>query len=165
MLTQRSMDWVERLYLPEIVRGLANSFKQMAFRKKYTVQYPEHKAERSTRFRGKHRLKSTVWMLPDGTKDERENCVACFMCSTACPAECIYIEPAPVPEHWADPATGDPTREKRPAVFTIDMLKCIFCGMCEEACPCDAIELTTMGYPLGSNRAEFIYEKKQLMET
>jgi NADH-quinone oxidoreductase subunit I len=161
----RKMDWLERLYLPEMLRGMANTFKHMVFRKSITVQYPEQNAVRGPRFRGLHRLKKTVWELPDGTKDERENCVACFMCSTACPAECITIEAAPVPDSWKDPETGDPTREKRPQVFTIDMLKCIYCGMCEEACPCNAIELTTKDYPSGINRADFIWEKDKLLQT
>ena len=76
-------------------------------------------------YRGVHRL----------NKDEegRVKCVACFMCSTACPARCIHIEADEIP--WAD-------REKYPAKFDIDELRCIYCGMCEEACPVDAIELT-----------------------
>ncbi len=159
------MDWIEKLYLPEMLRGMATSFKHLAFRKAYTIQYPEQDAGRVPGFRGLHRLKKTVWELPDGTREDRENCVACFMCSTACPAECITIEAEAVPEHWKDPATGDPTREKRPRLFTIDMLKCIFCGMCEEACPCNAIELTTKDYPLGANRADFIFEKEKLLRT
>jgi ferredoxin len=76
-------------------------------------------------YRGVHRL----------NKDEegRVKCVACFMCSTACPARCIHIEADEAP--WDD-------REKYPAKFDIDELRCIYCGMCEEACPVDAIELT-----------------------
>lgn len=160
----KKMDWMQKLYVPEMLRGLANTFKHVAFRKAQTVQYPEQQVQRSPRFRGQHRLKKTVYELPDGTRDERENCVACFMCSTACPAECITIEAEAAPDSWKDPVTGDPTREKRPKLFTIDMLKCIYCGMCEEACPCDAIELTTKDYPSGGTRADFIFEKHRLLQ-
>ena len=73
-------------------------------------------------YRGVHRL----------NRDEqgRVKCVACYMCSTACPARCIDIVAAPSP--WPD-------REKYPEAFVIDELRCIYCGMCEEACPVDAI--------------------------
>jgi formate hydrogenlyase subunit 6/NADH:ubiquinone oxidoreductase subunit I len=91
-------------------------------------------------FRGVHRL----------NRDEagRVRCVACFMCSTACPADCIHIEGAASP--WDD-------REKYPVKFDIDELRCIFCGMCEEACPVDAIELTQAYDVIGLSRLDCIH--------
>lgn len=156
----------EKLYLPELFKGLWNSFRHM-FKRKYTVAYPFKKYDqkvRDNRFRGQHRLKKKTFVLADGTTEERENCVACMMCSTACPAECIYIEAEPAPSHWwNEHSWGVSGREKRPRVFTIDMLRCIYCGMCEEACPCDAIELTPKPYKVESNRADFIYDKDKLL--
>ncbi len=140
----------ERLYVPQIVAGLRTTLKHMGrtlFKKPVTVQYPEEKLEqRVENYRGVHRLNRD----PDG----RVACVACFMCSTACPADCIHIEAEESP--WPD-------REKYPAKFDIDELRCIYCGMCEEACPVDAIELTP-GYDLvGRTREEMILDKEELL--
>jgi NADH-quinone oxidoreductase subunit I len=98
-------------------------------------------------YRGVHRLNKE----PDG----RVACVACFMCSTACPAHCIHIEAGEAP--WDD-------REKYPVKFDIDELRCIYCGMCEEACPCDAIELTPFHDLVGNTREEMIYDKEKLLQ-
>src|SRR5215467_123147 len=48
-----------------------------------TIYYPEQTRPYSERFRGTHIL--TV--RDDGSL----KCVACYMCATICPAECIYI--------------------------------------------------------------------------
>jgi NADH-quinone oxidoreductase subunit I len=134
-----------QLYVPSILAGLFQTFLYMV-RPKTTLQYPEQKHVPRKGYRGEHRLK----------KDEqgREKCVACFMCATACPAECITIEAGEAP--WPD-------RDKYPVKFEIDMLKCIYCGMCEEACPCDAIELTETYTQVATSRAEKIYDKERLL--
>jgi len=97
-------------------------------------------------YRGVHRL----------NRDEqgRVKCVACYMCSTACPAHCIDIVAAPSP--WPD-------REKYPETFVIDELRCIYCGMCEQACPCDAIELTSLFDLTGLSREEMMFDKEKLL--
>jgi NADH-quinone oxidoreductase subunit I len=88
-------------------------------------------------------------------EDGRVKCVACFMCSTACPARCIHIEAEESP--WQD-------REKYPGKFDIDELRCIYCGMCEEACPVDAIELTHTYDIVGLTRQEMIFDKSKLLQ-
>ncbi len=136
----------ERLYLPEILRGMATTFRHM-FKRKLTVQYPEQKRPmRISNYRGVHRL----------NRDEqgRVACVACFMCPTACPAHCIHIEAGEAP--WPD-------REKYPIKFDIDELRCIYCGMCEYACPVDAIELTPEFRFVGQAREEMIFDKEKLL--
>lgn len=118
----------------------------MLFSKPNTLNYPDVKRAPYPGYRGEHRL----------TKDEqgREKCVACFMCSTVCPAQCIEIVAEPSP--WPD-------REKRPKLFNIDMMRCIYCGMCEWACPCEAIELTEVYNIPSRTRAEKIYDKERLL--
>lgn len=115
-----------------------------------TISYPEQKRPYPLRHRGVHRL--TV------REDGSVRCVACLCCSTACPAQCIFIEPAQYPTD--SPQFG---YERYPKRFVIDELRCIFCGYCVEACPCDAIRMDTgeHGVPYDS-REQFIYEKPLL---
>jgi len=132
-------------YLPSIFRGMWITLKKI-FVKKFTQSYPEERHVPRKGYRGEHRLK----------KDEqgRMNCVACLMCQTACPAECISITAGPSP--WPD-------RDKIPLKFDIDLLKCIYCGMCEEACPCDAIELTPTYNLIATSRQEKVYDLNKLL--
>lgn len=153
----------EAFYLPELFKGLGTTLKHMtgtlAGRKGpgalRTMQYPEVRREdlpvaegglHVGNFRGVHRL--------NRDEEGRVRCVACFMCSTACPANCIHIEGTESP--WDD-------REKYPIKFDIDELRCIFCGMCEEACPVDAIELTQTYDIVGLSRQEMIFDKEKLL--
>ena len=139
------MNLLDRLYVPAIMAGLQTTLSHM-FKPKVTVQFPEQQPEMPPNYRGVHRL----------NRDEqgRVKCVACYMCSTACPAHCIDIVAAPSP--WPD-------REKYPETFVIDELRCIYCGMCEEACPCDAIELTSLFDLTGLSREEMMYDKEKLL--
>ena len=141
----------ERLYVPQILAGmwvtLRHMVRNLLFGKAITVEYPEEQRDlRVENYRGVHRL--------NRDEDGRVACVACFMCSTACPADCIHIEGAESP--WDD-------REKYPAKFDIDELRCIYCGMCEEACPVDAIELTPRFDLVGRSREEMILGKEELL--
>jgi NADH-quinone oxidoreductase subunit I len=80
-------------------------------------------------------------------------------CSTACPAQCIYIEAGEYP-------AGDARRgyERFPVKFVIDELRCIFCGYCVEACPCDAIRMDTGAHATPyDSRDQFIYRKDILL--
>ena len=151
VIGQPQLTPTERLYLPQIVEGLRTTLRHMfnlKRRRETVLQYPEVKRElRIANYRGVHRLNKD----PDG----RVACVACFMCSTACPAHCIHIEAGESP--WPD-------REKYPVKFDIDELRCIYCGMCEEACPVDAIELTPQYEVVGLTREEMIFDKAKLLE-
>jgi len=148
---QPELSTAERMYLPQIVEGMKTTLKHLGktllLKQPITVQYPEEKRDlRIANYRGVHRL--------NRDEDGRVACVACFMCSTACPAHCIHIEAAESP--WPD-------REKYPAKFDIDELRCIYCGMCEEACPVDAIELTHLYDLVGRTREEMILSKDELL--
>jgi len=151
----------ERAYLPAIIGGFGVTMRHFftSFgqgRTSRSMQYPEERKEhqpperggmQKSNFRAFHRL----------NRDEqgRVRCVACMMCPTICPANCIHIVAAESP--WDD-------REKYPAKFEIDELRCIFCGMCEEACPVDAIELTTEYDVVGLSRQEMVFDKEKLLK-
>ncbi|MCE9600392.1 MAG: NADH-quinone oxidoreductase subunit I [Spirochaetia bacterium] len=132
-----------------LVHGLYISMGQF-LRKPVTIQYPEEHGAIDPRFRGEHAL----------TKDEHGHmkCVACYMCATACPAECIHIEAQPAPE-----GKGWEGRDKIPRSFDIDMLRCIYCGFCVEACPKDAIMMTNKIPVVHDNRKDFIYGIDKLL--
>lgn len=154
VLKEPELSAAERLYLPQIIDGMKTTLRHMfsaRLRNQFVRQYPEETRMdrnelRIANYRGVHRLNKD----PDG----RVACVACFMCSTACPAYCIHIEAGESP--WPD-------REKYPIKFDIDELRCIYCGMCEEACPCDAIELTPHYELVGRTRSEMIFDKEKLL--
>lgn len=144
--------WVEAMYLPAIASGVATALRHVFAGKTSTRQYPDVEPVIPPNYRGVHRL----------NRDEagRVKCVACYMCQTACPANCIEIVAAPAPKddpHWKD-------RDKFPETFTIDELRCIYCGMCEEACPVDAIELTSVYDLTGMTRQEMIFDKDKLLK-
>jgi NADH-quinone oxidoreductase subunit I len=125
-ISPRRMTFGERLYLP-LLAGMWVTFRHLVqnllgLRKRVTIQYPEERRQYSHRYRGHHILTTR----PDGSV----RCVACFLCATACPAECIHIEAGEHP---------DVHIEKYPLVYEIDMLRCVFCGYCVDACPEEAI--------------------------
>lgn len=111
-----------------------------------TIQYPEERRETFPRVRLRHRLLER--------EDGRLRCVACYMCATACPAECIYIEAEEDPDH---------PLEKRPRQFVIDLGKCAYCGFCVEACPEDALRMDVHIPELSEyNRDDLIYDIEKL---
>ena len=137
-------------YLPGILSGMALTFGKMvsnlANRKKMpTLNYPEEKYDYSSRFKGNHVL--TV------KKDGSIRCTACMLCATNCPADCIKITAA---------ESDDPSVEKYPIAYEIDVLRCVFCGFCEEACPVDAIRMGPEWQTPGVNGAQFVYDIQRL---
>jgi len=113
-----------------------------------TCEYPEQQPSDITeRYRGLHRLTHR--------EDETIACVACFMCATACPSSCIFIEAE---------ERLDGVDEKQPKRFDIDLLECVFCGYCVEACPCDAIRMDTGIFSvIAKTREEFVVSKEKLL--
>jgi len=137
-------------YLPGIFFGLVFTFKKMIYnlmnqKKMPTLNYPEEKYEYSPRFKGNHVL--TV------KKDGSLRCTACMLCATNCPAQCIKITAA---EH------DDPSVEKFPIAYEIDVLRCVYCGFCEEACPVDAIRMGPEWQTAALSGSKFTYDIQQL---
>ena len=125
---------------------LQNLWNTMFRGKASTIQFPEQKRATSGRYRGIHILTERE----DGTP----KCVACYMCATACPAECIYIESGERPEA---------TIEKYPTRFEIDLLRCVYCGFCVDACPEEAIFMSGENDLVGTTREELIIDRDRLM--
>ena len=148
----KKMSLIESMYIPEVLRGLRVTISHLVRNifhtaEMPTLQYPEQKMVYGDRFRGRHRLMTR--------SDGSPLCVACQMCSTVCPADCITIEGAEHP---------DPEIEKFPETFEIDLLRCVYCGLCEEACPCDAIRMDTGIYEISADsREKFVVDKEFLL--
>lgn len=143
------MGFWEATFVPSIIEGLKTTIKHVTDRRMVTQEYPEVKPDLPVHYRGVHRL--------NRDEQDRVKCVACMLCATACPADCIEIEAAPAPAEWTD-------RDKFPAKFVLDELRCIYCGMCEEACPVDAIELTHIYDLTGTTRGALMYDKDKLLQ-
>lgn len=140
------MTFLQRLYLPEVIRGLLLTMRFL-FRKKSTLQYPEQKHTLPVGYRGVPRLVAT--------QDGKERCVACKLCEVVCPPLAIYIEAG----ENADPEV----KERIPTVFQIDFGRCINCGFCEEACPVEAIEMSQTYEIVSETREAMVYQKDQLL--
>jgi NADH-quinone oxidoreductase subunit I len=165
MKRREEMSFLERIYVVEIFKGLTITYGKLLknlwlhtlkfFGVKtqegagVAIQYPNERRPYPARYRGRHRL--TLYDNGD------VKCTSCFLCATACPARCIYIEAC---EH------EDPSVEKFPKRYEIDTLLCIYCGYCVEACPVDAIRMDTGLHPevYPADPRLFIEDKETLME-
>lgn len=153
----------ERLYLPEIFKGLVITTRHfvrnmtlhtlhllgLAKEKEamVTISYPEVRRATPHGARTRHRLTKR--------EDGSAKCVACMLCPTICPADCIFVVAGEHP---------DPAIEKYPVTFDIDMSKCVFCGFCVEACPKDAIRMDTGIVELAyHDRRDMIFDINALM--
>src|SRR5262249_26183752 len=115
-----------------------------SFQPRAAVQYPDEKPYLPPRRGGRIVLTRD----PDGG----ERCVACYLCSVACPVDCIALQ-----------ATEDQGGRRYPEFFRINFSRCIFCGFCEEACPTYAIQLTPDFEMSEYHRTNMIYEKEDLL--
>ncbi len=143
-ITNKDLTFLEKTYIPQIVKGLALTWKQM-FRPKFTRQYPEERWDPPASFRGR-----PVLVQED---DGSERCVACGLCSRVCPALAIEVQ------------AGETEREKEryPKLFEINMVRCIFCGFCEEVCPEEAIVMSDEYELVFSSQEDAIYGKDKLL--
>jgi len=133
--------------LLEGLKGLATGFittLRHLFRRPITEEYPEYKRPLPARSRARIILTRD----PDG--DER--CVACYLCSAACPVSCISMQSA---------EREDGRRYAR--WFRINFARCIYCGLCEEACPTLAIQLTPDFEHCERDILKLVAEKKDLL--
>ena len=134
---------------PQVIRGFGVTFLTM-FKRVVTEQYPEQKVPTKPRFHGRHQLNR--WA------DGLEKCIGCELCAWACPADAIFVEGA----DNSDTERFSPG-ERYGRVYQINYLRCIFCGLCIEACPTRALTMTNEYELADDNRADLIFEKKDLL--
>ena len=115
-----------------------------AFQKRETRGYPEKMPYLPPRYRGRIILSRD----PDGN----ERCVACYLCASACPVDCIALQSA-----------NDKNGRRYPEFFRINFSRCIYCGFCEEACPTYAIQLIPDFEMAEYHRQNMVYEKEHLL--
>ena len=138
------IDVIKKGVFVDILRGMSVTGTYFAV-DKMTVEYPKEKLQTYPRFRGVQAL------LADPETGEIK-CVACMLCATVCPSQCISI-------------TGEQTPEghSRPATFDLDLSRCIFCGLCEEVCP-EAAIVMTRHYELSTfDKDDFCLNKEKLL--
>jgi NADH-quinone oxidoreductase subunit I len=138
------LGWLERLYVPMIVKGLLvtsrhffrnlRGFVTGRNRTDFVVQYPEELVDHPDAFRGM----PVLVQLENG----QPRCVAISIV----PGE---IEGARI--------------ERYPEAFDIDMSRCMFCGLCEEACPEEAIVMSREVELAAYDRGSLHFEKEQLL--
>jgi len=138
------MNFWEKLYIPEIARGLGLTFIEM-FKPRVTRQYPEVRWEPQGSYRGRPVLVN---------EEEGERCVACGLCSRVCPALAIEVQASET----------DKLKERYPVKFEINMLRCIFCGFCEEVCPEEAIVMSKEYDIIFQTTGEAILGKEKLLK-
>jgi NADH-quinone oxidoreductase subunit I len=144
-IKRTKLSFLERLYLPEIFKGLAFTFAQM-FRPKFTSEYPEIRWKPPGSFRGRP-------VLVEREDKTGERCVACGLCARACPPMAISLQANET----------DLPQERHPITFEINMLRCIYCGYCEEVCPEEAIVMSA-DYDIGfQDRKSAILDKEKLL--
>lgn len=134
----------EKLYIPEIFKGMKLTLEQM-LKKKETREYPEEKWVPPSSYRG----------APVLVQEENgvERCVACGLCSRVCPALAIEVQAAET----------DLEKERYPELFEINMLRCIFCGFCEEVCPEEAIVMSSTYEMAFTSYEDAIFDKEKLL--
>ncbi|MBX7042626.1 MAG: NADH-quinone oxidoreductase subunit NuoI [Ignavibacteria bacterium] len=141
---KKDLTFLEHTYIPQVVKGLGLTFKQI-FRPKFTRQYPEERWVPPASYRGR-----PVLVQED---DGSERCVACGLCSRVCPALAIEVQ------------AGETDREKEryPEKFEINMVRCIFCGFCEEVCPEEAIVMSDEYELVFTSQEEAVFGKDKLL--
>ncbi len=120
------MELLKKVAFVDIAKGLSLTAAYNVSRS-VSMKYPDEETWIPyERFRGLHTL--------NRDSEGRELCVACELCSRACPTGCITV----IPE---EDDTGRGISDRVPKVWKVDLVRCLFCGYCEEACPTTAVRM------------------------
>ena len=132
-------------YMRATLKGMSLTLKHLVRPRSVTLEYPEEQPDLHARWRGTHRMEVHA--------DGRPKCVACGLCPTVCPANCIRLV-----------GGEDDQGNRYPIVYEIDEFRCIFCGMCQEVCPVEAIHVGQHFENAEYTRDRFVYDLDRLME-
>ena len=141
---ERTLNFWERMYLPEVFKGLGYSFRKMVKEPVYTFQYPEEQWYPNDSYRGR-----PVLVEEEG----KPRCVSCNLCARACPPMAISMQSQEM----------EGPKERGPKWFEINMLSCIYCGFCEEVCPEEAIVMSKEYDLTFQDREEAIFGMERLL--
>lgn len=141
---ERKLNFWERMYLPEVFKGLAYSFRKIVKEPIYTLEYPEEQWYPPDVYRGR-----PVLVEENG----KPRCVSCNLCARACPPMAISMQSHEI----------EGVKEREPQWFEINMLRCIFCGFCEEVCPEEAIVMSKEYDLTFQHRHEAVFGLERLL--
>src|SRR3984957_12514355 len=135
------------VFLVDLLQGLWVTFRNQNPKYICTEQYPSERPHVAERYRGAPRLN----INPDNGETL---CIACNLCSLACPENLIVVG-------WQ---RDDATRRKVLTTFTYDTSRCMFWGWWEDACPTDFLELTQDFEMAMYSREGAIWDRHRLEE-
>lgn len=141
---ERTLNFWEKLYLPEIFRGLGFTANKIS-QEKMTMNYPEEQFYPPDSYRGRPVLVE---------EDDQPRCVACGLCARSCPPLAISMQAT---------ESENEGKERTPEWFEINMLRCIYCGYCEEVCPEEAIVMSKEYDMTFHDRDEAIFDMAELL--
>lgn len=132
-----------------------------------TVHYPraEVTPEAAASFRG------PIELIGLDREPSKPKCIACMLCVSACPSNCITVTRAPTPKPTPEElkamaeaeARGEkpkkPAPPKAPGTWIYDFSLCSLCGSCVEACPVDSIGFSHDIYMVGTRREDFVFDQ------
>jgi len=110
-----------------------------------TELYPEQRPELPENYRG-------LPALPVDPKTGRSRCIGCGACARMCPEHIITVE-----LDKTDP------KDRKPAVFEIDISRCMWCGLCTEVCPTNCLVMSKNFELACRTREQMIYTLQDLM--